>query len=87
MVSYGGHGGGKGRKALEVVLEGLKMQVAGGVEITLPVREGFVLGEKEGWEVPQVPEGMKGKWREMGVEKEVLRAWGEICDLLEGIVR
>lgn len=84
VVSYGGHGGGKSRAALENVLMSLKMRVVGGVEITIKVQEGFALGEKEGEEeVKLVPEGMQGRWKEQGVEEGVGRAWTELLKLLQ----
>ena len=83
VVSYGGHGGRRGGEALEQVLAGLKMRVAKGAEIFLPLREGFALGEKEGEPVPEVEEGMREKWREMGVEEEIRRAYEEVRRLME----
>lgn len=82
VVSYGGHGGGKSRDALENVLGGLKMRVVSGVEVVVKVQEGFAMGEVEG-EEKVVPEGMKGAWKQMGVEDRVARAWGEMVKMLD----
>jgi NAD(P)H-dependent FMN reductase len=83
VVSYGGHGGGRSRQALQMVMQGLKMKVVEGVEVTIKVPEAFVLGEKEGDVEKVAPLEMREVWKEQGVESGVERAWGELVKMLE----
>lgn len=82
VVSYGGHGGGRSREALQMVLKGLKMKGIEGVEVTVKVPEVFVLGEVEGEAEKVVPNEMREVWKGQGVETGVERAWTEILGML-----
>jgi NAD(P)H-dependent FMN reductase len=84
VVSYGGHGGGRSKDALEMVLKGLRMKVINGLQVTIKVPEDFVLGEVVGEEVKVVGEEMRAGWKEQGVESGVERAWREMLGMLGG---
>jgi NAD(P)H-dependent FMN reductase len=83
VISYGGHGGGKGKAALEYVLGALKIKVTTGLEMTINPREGMRIGERGGTDI-DVTEGMIAKWAEAGVPGMVERAWGELEEALKG---
>ena len=81
VISYGGHGGGKAKAALEIVLGAVKIKVTTGLEMTINPREGTMIGERDGKDM-DVTENLVGKWVEAGVPGMVERSWAELVGTL-----